>query len=357
MATGTATEPMPTLSDGSRETLRGIAESESGGKANILESESSNRTVVDLTPRRGNGQVEHNELRKKELIEENLDEATDAVSSLKASAAGMDLLEGISLAVHPYGDATNTQRTLMVISSGLSTRGALDLRQVTWQKDVKELVKELKSRDLLPPLPGWRVIFSGLGETAGGQPTLPQPIRNTLERYWLGICTASGAQSCSVDNSSRDEQPPRATVSQPIIPVEEVVSVRGPHGKRKLIVSDSLLGFAGDSAVLPPSASSTVESVADKMVTQFGQDQQKSAIKVTGYTADPPGSTIAGCKRLSKQRADAVAEALDKALREHGISVRITADGGGIFKETSSIRNGKFDENQAAKMRRVEILY
>ncbi|MGW0946047.1 OmpA family protein [Streptomyces sp. NPDC002623] len=357
ISTGTATEPTPTLSDGIRETLQGIAESESGGKADIFESESPTRTVVHLTPLRRNGQTENIDARREKLIKENLDKATDAVNDLKASTAGMDLLEGISLAVRAYNDSADTPRTLVVISSGLSTRGAVDLRQVTWQKEVKELVKELKSRDLLPQLSGWHVVFSGLGETAGAQPTLPQPIRDTLERYWLSICTASGAQPCSVDNSPRDKQPPAATVPEPIIPVDPIKSIQGPHGERKLVVSDSLLGFAGNSAVLPPSSQSTIESVADKIADQFGKDQRKSVIKLTGFTADPPGSTAAGCKRLSQQRADAVSKALDKALNERGIRVRIEAVGLGISPGTSSIDDGKFDEKQAAKMRRVEILY
>ncbi len=66
--------------------------------------------------------------------------------------------------------AASPPATLILISSGLSTAGGLDLRQVGWDASPQSVAAQLKARGLLPSLAGYHVVFSGLADVAGGNP-------------------------------------------------------------------------------------------------------------------------------------------------------------------------------------------
>ncbi len=66
----------------------------------------------------------------------------------------------------------------------------------------------LKAETWLPDLTGWRVIFVGLGDTAGTQPALTPPLRRLIVDLWTAICTASGAAECIVDKQLVSAAPP-----------------------------------------------------------------------------------------------------------------------------------------------------
>ena len=137
---------------------------------------------------------------------------------------------------------------LLILSSGLSTAGGFDLRQVGWDASPATVAAQLKARGLLPVLAGWRVVFSGLGDTAGPQPPLPLPQRTTLTSYWMAVCHAAGAPSCHADEMTRPDPPSRSKTAVPVVPVPTVQSVRGPHGSTSIsIPNDELFGFGGAS--------------------------------------------------------------------------------------------------------------
>lgn len=57
---------------------------------------------------------------------------------------------------------TSRPATLILVSSGLSTAGAFDLRQVGWEARAEVVAAELKGRGQLPVLRGWTIVFAGL---------------------------------------------------------------------------------------------------------------------------------------------------------------------------------------------------
>jgi outer membrane protein OmpA-like peptidoglycan-associated protein len=348
---GTANEPRPAVPDAVLAVLRdaansGNASQQGSGKSSVAlvsAADGGDRRSVVLTPRRADGSLEHG-LSRPSLIERNVASAVDAITATAARKSGLDLLTGIADAVRgvPAG-------TLVVDGGGLSTGGAFDLRQVGWSADPAAVAAQLAAAGQLPKLTGWHVLFAGLGSVGGPQPPLPTPARDRLAAYWQAICRAADAAACDVDQSRVPAEPSRATVATPVVPVPGVTSVTGPRGQVTTTVSDTALGFAGDSAVLSESARDLLRSLAGS-ITAGGAS---APVTVRGFAADPPGSTDAGRRELAEERARAVAGALTGA----GVTQRVDATGTGTEPGVTAMTGGRFDEAAAARMRRVEITY
>lgn len=354
VVSGTANEPRPVVTSAALAVLRDAAGSTdvSGSTdtrssvAIVVSADGGHQRPIELTPRRADGSVEHG-LSRQSLIDGNVRSVVTAVGDTAATAAGLDLLGGISAAVRGV-----TPGTLIVVSSGLSTAGGLDLRQVGWQADPASVAKQLAGRDLLPELAGWHVLFTGLGAVAGAQPPLPDPTLDTLTGYWQAICRAAGAVSCDVDATQVRPAPPLAAVAEPVVPVPDVTSVVGPNGQVTTTVSDGVLGFAGDSAALSPSAQHLLTTIAAAVTARLA-GRPDATVGVVGYAADPPGSTDAGRRALARQRADAVAA----ALADDGVTQHVSATGVGTQPGVTAMVGGRFDEDIANTMRRVVITY
>ncbi|MGH3915432.1 MAG: OmpA family protein [Pseudonocardiaceae bacterium] len=354
LATGTVHEPRPMLTDRALAELRAAANSTnvSDGPAGVgsvaLVSTADGRfsPPLALTPRRANGAVEHG-LQRDTLIEDNLRRVSDTVVAMTASRPGLDLLQGIDDAI-----AGSDHGVLILVSNGLSTQGGFDLRQVGWDAEPEYLVTQLRERGLVPDLSGWRVLFTGVGGTAGDQPPLPKPTRDKLAAYWTAICQAAAADSCEVDDTRFDRTAPVPGPEMPIVPIPDISSVTGPSGEVTTTISDRVLGFAGDSAVLSPAALELLRDTAARITAKLTSGPG-AVVTIRGYTADPPGSTPQGREQLSRDRAQAVADALATA----GIPNKIVTIGGGAAPEMTAVVDGTFDEATAAAMRRVEIAY
>jgi outer membrane protein OmpA-like peptidoglycan-associated protein len=354
LESATATEPRPAVTVKANQLLRAAAESPEAtngrtGKSSaavVTAADGGSTTVFSLTPRRGDGTVEHG-FNRPTLIDDNLGRVAAAVTAVRATRPGLDLLAGIDNATRGMSPAT-----LVVISSGLSTAGGFDLRQVGWLADPAAIAAQLRQRNLLPDLGGWHVLFTSLGATAGAQPPLPKPNRNKVIAYWMAMCTAAGAASCDIDNSQVPATPPAATAAMPIVPIPGVTSVTGPDSTTTYSITDATLGFSADSAALSPAALDLLRYLADQLNGQLA-DRPQATVTVIGHTADPPGSTDADRYALSLTRARAVAAALTSG----GLAHPITAVGGGTAPGRSATNNGRFDETRATQMRRVDITY
>ncbi|MET8853061.1 hypothetical protein [Amycolatopsis sp. NPDC004625] len=351
VVSATANEPRPAVTEVARKLLLDAANS---GNASQQGSGNSSVALVSaadgadsrpfvLTPRRPDGSLEHG-LQRPSLIERNVQAVADAVAATAAARAGLDLLGGVDNAVRGV-----VPGRLIVVSSGLSTAGAFDLRQVGWDADPATVAAQLAAKNALPHLENWHVLFTGLGSVAGAQPPLPGPAHDKLLQYWQAICTRAQAAGCDFDDKRVAAGPPRATVATPVVPVPGVTSVVGPAGRVSTTVSDSALGFSGDSAVLSSGAVDLLRTLAGSIMA----GPPGAVVIVRGYAADPPGSTAAGRQALADLRAGVVAD----ALRQAGVSRRVDAAGVGTQPGRTAMAGGRFDETAAAAMRRVEIVY
>lgn len=342
LASATANEPAPELSATDLGMLTSAAGSSTQATAYIVNPTTGVATAEPLTPRRPDGQVDYGPSRDSTLAQ-NVQRVQHVVGE-QAATGPFDLLGMIENAVR----ATPSPGTLLVVSSGLSTAGGFDLRQVGWDANPATVAATLKQRGLLPDLTGWRVIFSGLGDTYGRQPALPLPQRTTLTEYWLAICHAAGAKQCGTDDLTRPDPAPHSTTPVPVVPVPVVTSVIGPKNSTGVSVpSDTLFGF--DSATLLPGADSVLGPIAAKAKA----DGQR--ISITGY-ASPDGGSAAYNEALSQQRAAATATRL--------ISLGVPADQifsvqgrgtDGVSPQACQV-NGQLDEAKCAQFRRVVIL-
>jgi outer membrane protein OmpA-like peptidoglycan-associated protein len=342
LASATANEPAPGLSATDLGLLTSAAGASTEATAYIVNPTTGAATTVPLTPLRPDGQVDYGPSRDSTMAQ-NVRRVQQAVSG-QAASGPFDLLNMIGSAVR----ATARPGTLLVVSSGLSTAGGFDLRQVGWDADPATVAAALKQRGLLPDLAGWQVIFSGLGDTYGRQPALPLPQRSTLTGYWLAICRAAGASRCGTDDLTRPDPPPRSTTPVPVVPIPTVTSVQGPKDSAGISVpSDALFGF--DSAVLLPGANGVLAPLAARAKA----DGQR--VSITGY-ASPDGGSAAYNKALSERRARAV----QTRLISLGVPAGQISGVQGLGTDGESPQacqvNGQLDEAKCAQLRRVVIL-
>jgi hypothetical protein len=222
-SSATANEPAPVLSAAMLRMLQSAGEGRTEALVYVATPGGGPPAIITLTPRLPDGAVDYGPSRIT-ILARNIAAVEQAVEH-QAARGPFDLLATITAAIKAVPPPTTT---LMVISSGLSTAGGFDLRQVGWDAIPRTVAAQLKTRGLLPDLAGYRVILSGLGNTAGRQTALPLPEQTTLTRYWLAICQAADATSCSTDNSSRAQPTSHSTTPVPVVPVPKVGSVRGP---------------------------------------------------------------------------------------------------------------------------------
>ena len=266
--------------------LQSAASASTNATAYIVAPATGQPVSIPLTPRRPNGQVDYGPTRGQPLAANIA--AVQRVLDNEAARGPFDLLNTIAAAVR----VAPPPATLIVLSSGLSTAGGLDMRQVGWDASPASVAAQLKARGLLPSLAGYRVIFSGLADTSGRQPALPLPQRRMLTAIWLAICEASGAASCSTDEMTRPDPPSRSTTPVPLVPVPTVPSVTGPgnhHDHR-----------AGRAAVPVRQPDAPCRPPTHPPARRSARPAARTAVSITGY-ASPDGGTTAYNIALSRR--------------------------------------------------------
>jgi outer membrane protein OmpA-like peptidoglycan-associated protein len=340
VASATANEPAPVLAAPDRTMLRTAGSTSADAAAYVMNPDTGQAQQVSLTPRRSDGEVDYGPDRDAELAH-GVTRVQHLLNGLAATVP-FDLLGLIGQAIR----VTSRPGTLLILSSGLSTAGAFDLRQVGWGASPRAAAASLAHGGQLPRLAGWRVVFSGLGDTAGRQPALPLPQRTVLSRYWLALCQQAGAVSCTVDGVTRPEPPARSTMPVPVVPVPRVTSYRGPHGQTTTVPADAL--FAFNSARLLPGTDAIIRPVAVQARTR---DQH---VTIVGY-ASPDGGTSAYNLTLSAERAQAVRSRLHALGVPAGLLGPAIGLGTDHHTRAACWRGGHLDESRCAKLRRVVI--
>jgi outer membrane protein OmpA-like peptidoglycan-associated protein len=341
-ASATANEPAPVFAAGDRALLAAAGAGSTDAVAYVVNTATGQPASVTLTPRRPDGQVEYGP-RRSNLIAQNVDQVQRLLSD-QAATRPFDLLSLIGAAVR----VTSPPATLLVVSSGLSTAGGFDLRQVGWAASPAAVATALKQAGLLPRLAGWKVVFSGLGDTAGRQPSLPLPQQTTLAAYWMAICRTAGAAACSIDDTIRPDPAPRSITPVPVVPIPAVLSVTGPHGAAGISVpAEEFFAFA--SASLLPGASAILAPIAAR--ARAGHQ----LVSITGF-ASPDGGTTAYNDALSAARAQAVKDRLLALGVPTNQITRVTGAGTAGTKPQACYQDGQLDEAACAALRRVVIL-
>ena len=341
-ATATANEPGPVLPADILQTLRSAGLGKTPATAYVVAPGASQPDTLSLTPYLPNGQVDYGPTRNA-VLDANISAVQQAVER-EAAQGQFDLLATLAAAIR----VAAAPATLIVVSSGLSTSGGFDLRQVGWDANPSWVAAQLKTRGLLPDLAGYQVVFSGLGDTAGRQPALPLPQQTTLASYWETICQAGGAASCSVDDTDRPEPPSRSIIPVPPVAVPAVHSVTGPRHQTITTLPDTLL-FPFDSSTLVPSADTILQPIAQRA------REQNQLVSITGY-ASPDGGTSAYNLTLSGRRANAVRDRLIALGLPAGQVGQATGAGTAGKTRAACLIDGQLDEAACAQLRKVVIV-
>ena len=341
VASATANEPAPVLSGPDRAMLRNAGSNTTRAAAYVVDPNTGQAREVSLTPRRPDGQVDYGPDRDSELTA-NVNRVQQLLNALAASKP-FDLLAMIAQGVQ----VTSRPGTLLVLSSGLSTSGGFDLRQVGWGANPQAAAVSLSRHGLLPRLTGWNVVFSGLGDTAGRQPAPPVPQRTILTRYWLSLCRVAGAASCAVDAVTRPDPPSRSTTPVPVVPFPRVTSYHGPRGGRTTNVPADAF-FAFNSARLLPGADTILGPIAAR-----ARDGHLE-VTIVGY-ASPDGGSGRYNLTLSADRAQAVRARLVALGVPAGLIVQAVGLGTAGKTRLDCYRHGHLDEAICARLRRVLI--
>ncbi len=224
------------------------------------------------------------------------------IDSTRADSPEVDLLSAIALAARSVTDTVGPQ-TIIVIDSGLQTTGALrfqDQDGALLDANPNEVVDLLRRTQQLPDLTGIRVVFTGLGDTAPPQQTLPQPARAVLVDLWKTIAEAAGGtaeiKEAPLPNTRKlDGLPPVTVVPVAVRSIGPVPSVT--------VLRDGTVGFLPDQAVFrDPSAASAVLSDYARVI------QNGKQARLTGTTASAGAEE--GRLALSRDRANAVRDLL-----------------------------------------------
>lgn len=340
VASATANEPAPVLAAPDRSMLRNAGSRTTRAAAFVVDPDTGEPREVSLTARRPDGEVDYGPDRNRKLTAD-VNQVQQLLKTLSASGP-FDLLTMLARAIR----VTSVPGTLLVLSSGLSTAGGFDLRQVGWGADPHGVAAWLRRRGLLPLLAGWHVVFSGLADTAGRQPALPLPERTTLTRYWLAICQAAGAAACTVDAITRPQPPARSTAPVPIVTFPSVTSFRGPHGQTTNVPADAFFPF--DSARLLPGANAVLRPLA------VAARRQYLKVTIAGY-ASPDGGTDAYNLTLSTARARAVKARLIALGVPAGLVTKAVGLGTAGQSRAACYHEAHLDEAICAPLRRVVI--
>jgi len=340
-ASATMNEPAPVLAPSDSSLLYRAGATSTTAVAYVVDPQTGQPTEVPLAPRRPDGQVEYGPNRPY-LLRENVNHVQQVLDH-EAARGPFDLLNTIAAATRVAAPPA----MLILLSSGLSTAGGLDMRQVSWDAHPASIAAQLRARGLLPNLAGYHVIFSGLADSAGRQPALPLPQRTTLTAYWLAICQASGAASCSTDDMTRPDPPSRSTTPVPVVPVPVVRSLHGPGGTTTT-VPDALL-FHFNSATLLPTAGSILQPIAMQARSQHLR------VSIIGH-ASPDGGTAAYNTALSTLRAITVSNGLVALGLSDDQIVKVTGVGTAGQLPDACLVQGQLDEAVCAKLRNVVIL-
>ncbi|MGW7486528.1 OmpA family protein [Streptomyces sp. NPDC054786] len=232
---------------------------------------------------------------------------------------GSNVLAALTAGVSSL-EAASGDRSLLVLTDGLSTTGCADLRGAAF-RDTSEsnaIARVCAARDETPSLTGVDLTLAGLGQPAADQPAPTAAQRTWLNTLWRKLCraadTAAPGTSCTIAPTAIGTAGHRAPQKKP--PQDPVVDYANDRPETYQLPGAAL--FDTSSSVVRPQALPLLNDVAVRARTTPG-----SRVAVFGYV-DPRGRPDNN-QQLSQARANAVR----KVLTGLGVT-RVTAHGRGL---------------------------
>jgi len=339
--TGSMAEPAPwapVLEDLAVRHALGAADP-GDGTVSVVVSTDPQVAEVDLTPMRGESEVEQDAAAARRQVLKKTARLRSALTVNTPNVDGLDLLGTYRRALQ----ATPAGGTIVLVSSGVQTVDPLDVRTLGWDFDAAAVARDLHGRGLVPDGSGRHVEFVGLGIAYGTQPGLPLPAARRITELWRAVCAASGAASCTVRGDDVPRLPSASDRPVPVVPVAAT-----PTSCTGTFVVPASVTFGADDATLRDGADRYLKPVADSLKgCPAGR-----VVRITGHTAQV-GSGASGFA-LSAARARAVRDRLVRL----GVDPDLLGPVEGVGSTRPVVDNmpgGVFAEPLARQNRRVEI--
>lgn len=340
LATATSNEPGSQLPAGFDQTLRAANATQRGTLTVLMPRSGKTEQIGDPVPvavtREGSGPEND-----PQLLDEGLQRISGTVAkrvtALASNEPVLDLLTGLNDAAR-----RSPKSTIVAVSSGLQDTGLADFSGLGWDFRNADVVDSLRTKGFLPDLSGKKVVFVGLGNTAGSaQVPLPAPMQTKVQSLWIDICHAGGADRCDTAHPVADV-PPVSTAAAKTVAVPTFALPPLPDNGGSLPLATEAL-FAPDSADLLPQAQGPLATLADELRTRG------ATVDLVGHTwSVGPADTA---RTLSRQRAQAVAD----ALLAHGLPAQHLGTVAGVGYDTP-IAAGAADPAATAAANRVVVV-
>jgi outer membrane protein OmpA-like peptidoglycan-associated protein len=246
-------------------------------------------------------------LAKSKLNQIATEQARSILSSLlavKASHPEVDTLAALEVARRSFASAPqNNSRHIVVLDSGLSTKGSLNFQKSDFlDADPSAVAGYLNAQKEIPNFSGITITWIGLGDIAEPQKSMSAAQRANLKQIWTAIIEKTGGNVIFLDTLSGSDNPAK---DYPKVSVVSLLSNPSQTFDNSGAVVFRNIQFIGDTAEYtnPEEVTNILKPVAEYMKSNPG-----FAAMVIGSTAGEKDKDF--CLRLSSQRADAVRDTL-----------------------------------------------
>ena len=260
------------------------------------------------------------------LVQDAIDGAYNevvlTVQNARPQADGSDLALGLNFAADAAATATDDVRSLVVIDSGLSDRGAGSMTpEGMTLASPDEFAAHLHSQGTFTEttFSGLSIELRSIGYSAGAQPPLSERQRESVARLWEGALTASGAE-VEVVQFPREGSAPKTSFTAGVVEVVPEVELDPTAGAEYRFGDASALAFQPD---LPTFKN---KGAAEKELASLAEWLRAGS----GRTATIVGHTSSARLSVSAQLSADRANTVKATLVELGVPIAaLTARGDG----------------------------
>lgn len=261
----------------------------------------------------------------------------------RAKAPEVDIAAAILYASRSLASAPAGVNEVVVVDSGVSTKGSIDFTQGLVDADPQAFAEYLKSNRMLPDLSNIdRVVWYGFGDVADGQGAIPANVAANMREIYASYLKAAGVREVVFDGAvgalaDREAGLPSVTpVDMPEAPSFAGAGTTVRLTQATLAFVNGRADFADEAAAAATLSEYAGALSADSTLT----------VAVRGYTASNPTDP-----NLSQLRADRVA---DELVSQGVTPGQVSASGMGVGPVDD---HGGADETLAAQNRYVELSF
>ncbi len=257
--------------------------------------------------------------KRRSLAKQNTAAIVAECASAKAITPEVDLLAAVKTGANDLHSAKESRKLMCIYDNGICTAGLLNLlKGDVLKSDHGAVIDQLKALHALPDLSGVKVLWIGLGCTAGEQCKVPDSYQYALKTLWKAIIEASGG-SIEFDTTPVQGQEGGGLPHVSAVPfIEDSLNIEftSPEALDNPVAFDEkTIKFIGDRADFVDKAAA-MEVL--KPIASILMSHPETEIIIAGTTAST--GDAGDCIDLSLRRANACRDILvEFGVSEHQI--------------------------------------